>query len=74
MSTVGTMTPFVVLIVAFAFLGLDEVGTQIEDPFETDANDLPLDALCRVIEVSLKQRLGETELPPDTKPIKGVLY
>jgi putative membrane protein len=74
MSTVGTMTPFVVLIVAFAFLGLDEVGTQIEDPFETDTNDLPLDALCRVIEVSLKQRLGETDLPPDTKPINGVLY
>jgi putative membrane protein len=74
MSTVGTMTPFVVLIVAFAFLGLDEVGTQIEDPFKTDTNDLPLDALCRVIEVSLKQRLGETDLPPDTKPINGVLY
>ncbi|MCK6520785.1 hypothetical protein L6R49_05010 [Myxococcota bacterium] len=74
MSTVGEMTPFVVLIVSFAFLGLDEVGTQIEDPFETDANDLPLDALCRVIEVNLRQRLGETNLPPDAKPVKGVLY
>ncbi len=72
-DTVGPLTPVVVLIVAYAFLGLDAVGTQIEDPFEEDANDLPLDAICRTIERDLRQRLGESELPEPVRPSHGVL-
>ena len=72
-DTVGTLTPVVVLIVAFAFLGLDAVGTQIEDPFEEDPNDLPLESISVMIERNLRQRLGETELRPATQPVKGIL-
>ena len=32
-------------------------------------NHLPLDALCRVIEVNLLEALGETELPPFLEPV-----
>ncbi|MCA9567048.1 MAG: bestrophin [Myxococcales bacterium] len=73
LDTVGVLTPVVVAIVSFAFLGLDSVGTQIEDPFEEDPNDLPLHAISRMIEVDLRQRLGETDLPPRLKPVDGVL-
>ncbi|WP_106391410.1 bestrophin family protein [Enhygromyxa salina] len=72
-STVGMLTPVVVAIVAYAFYGLDAVGTEIEDPFGTDPNDLPLSTLSRMIEINLRQRLGEGELPPVLEPVDGIL-
>ncbi len=72
-STVGNFTPLVVMMVAYAFFGLDTVGDEIEDPFGEDPNDLPLSALSRMIEVNLRQRLGETDLPPLHKPVDGIL-
>jgi putative membrane protein len=66
-------TPVVVTFVAYAFYGLDAIGDEIENPFGLDANDLPLSALSRMIEVNLRQRLGEGELPPLLKPRSGVL-
>lgn len=53
------MTPFVVAIVAYTFFGLDALGDEIEEPFGLEANDLPLDTLCRTIEVNLLESLGE---------------
>ncbi|KIG15880.1 putative membrane protein [Enhygromyxa salina] len=73
LSTVGTATPVVVAIVAYAFYGLDAVGTEIEDPFGLDPNDLPLTALSRMIEINLRQRLGEQELPALLGPVDGIL-
>ena len=72
-KSVGAYTPVVVCIVAYAFYGLDEIGDEIENPFGTDPNDLPLSALSTMIEVNLRQRLGETNLPPLHKPRGGVL-
>jgi putative membrane protein len=62
-ASAGRVTPLVVVLIAYAFLGLDAVGDEIEDPFGTDDNDLPLSTLSRMIEVNLRQRLGETDLP-----------
>lgn len=64
----GLWTPVVVLLVGYAFFGLDAVGDEIEDPFGKDSNDLPLSGITRMIEHNLRQRLGETELPPLLKP------
>jgi putative membrane protein len=72
-GSVGAMTPVVVAIVTYAFYGLDAVGTEIEDPFGTDPNDLPLAALSRMIEHNLRQRLGEDELPELLRPVDGIL-
>lgn len=72
-KTVGAFTPVVVGIVAYAFYGLDAIGDEIENPFGTDANDLPLSALSTMIEVNVRQRLGEKDLPPLHKPKGGVL-
>lgn len=66
-------TPFVCVIVAYAFFGLDVVGDEIEMPFGTDYNDLPLRAISRTIEVNLRQRLGEQDLPPFHKPVNEFL-
>jgi putative membrane protein len=67
-STTKHLTPVVVLLIAYAFLGLDAVGDEIEDPFGKDDNDLPLVTLSRTIEVNLRQMLGERELPQLLSP------
>ena len=72
-EAVKGFTPFVCGIVAYAFLGLDVVGDEIEMPFGTDYNDLPLRTISRMIEVNLRQRLGETDLPPLLKPVNDFL-
>ncbi|NMM80380.1 bestrophin [Acidovorax sp. SRB_14] len=68
-DTTGFMTPFVVGIVAYTFFGLDALGDEIEEPFGLESNDLPLDTLCRAIEINLRESLGETDLPPPLQPV-----
>lgn len=46
-------TPLLVGILAYTFLGLDALSTEIEEPFGTQSNDLPLDAMVRSIEIEL---------------------
>lgn len=72
-DSVGFMTPFVVAIVAYTFFGLDTLGDEIEDPFGLADNHLPLDALCREIEISLRDALGETVLPSALEPVHSKL-
>ncbi|MBZ5712120.1 bestrophin family protein [Nannocystis pusilla] len=73
LSPLGLMTPVVVLMMSYAFYGLDALGDEIQDPFGSDPNDLPLSALCRTIEIDLRQRLGEAELPEPAQPHHGQL-
>jgi putative membrane protein len=72
-DTLHLWTPLVVLIVSYAFLGLDAVGDEIENPFGLDQNDLPLSALCTTVEVNLRQAIGETEVLELAEPIDGIL-
>ncbi len=72
-TAIGDLAPVAVLIVAYAFLGLDAVGSAIENPFEEDPNDLPLSQLSRMIENDLRVRLGDTDLRQDIGPERGVL-
>jgi ion channel-forming bestrophin family protein len=72
-ETVGFMTPVVVAIVAYAFFGLDALGNEIEDPFGTEPNHLPLDALCRAIEIDLLRALEAPALPEALQPVDGWL-
>lgn len=67
-DSIGYMTPFVVAIVAYTFFGLDALGDEIEEPFGTSANDLPLDALCRTIEIDLRESLGDDDIPAPLAP------
>ena len=44
-------------IVSYAFLGLDAIGEEIENPFGRDPNDLPLNYISTMIEMNLMQRI-----------------
>ncbi|MBT2134801.1 bestrophin [Croceibacterium sp. LX-88] len=60
----GWMTPLFVGIVAYVFLGLAEVTEDLSHPFGTTPNALPLDAICRLVEISLAPHLGEKAPQP----------
>ncbi|KAF3996571.1 bestrophin family protein [Glaciimonas immobilis] len=70
-DSIGFMTPFVVVIVAYTFFGLDALGDELEEPFGTEANDLPLNTICRTIEINLRESLDDEHVP---KPLEVVDY
>jgi putative membrane protein len=49
----GWTTVPVVVLLAYVFLGIEEIGVEIEDPFGEDDNDLPLERICGTIERNL---------------------
>lgn len=63
-SLLGLATPLLVGILAYTFLGLDALSSEIEEPFGTQSNDLPLDAMVRTIEIELLSTLGKPTPPP----------
>lgn len=63
-STLGLATPLMVGILAYTFLGLDALSSEIEEPFGTQSNDLPLDSMVRTIEIELLGTLGKPTPPP----------
>lgn len=71
-SMVWLTIPFSVLI-SWIFHTLEAVGDTSEDPFENYINDVPMSALCRTIEIDLRQMLGETDLPPKVEPVGDIL-
>jgi putative membrane protein len=64
--------PFTV-IVGWVYMMMEMVGDYSENPFEGLGNDIPMLSLCRVIEIDLREMLGETDLPPAIEPTNGVL-
>ena len=67
------MVPFTVLI-SWVFFVMERVSDSTEDPFEGGVTDVPISALCRVIEIDLKQMLAAEDVPKPIEPIDGVLY
>lgn len=72
-DSIGWFTPLAVCVLAYTFFGLDALGDQIADPFDTQPNDLPLDAMSRNLEIAVLEILGESPLPESLKPVDGLL-
>ncbi len=64
--------PFYMLI-SWVFMTMELVGENSEDPFDGFINDVPMTALCRTIEIDLRQMLGETDLPEPLQPVHDIL-
>jgi putative membrane protein len=62
-SVAGWASPLFTALVVYSFFGLDALSEELEDPFGTGTNDLPLDFLCRVDEISVFEALGEPPPP-----------
>ena len=62
-----------VIVISLSFMVVEQLGASLKNPFENLDNDTPMTALCRAIEIDLRQQLGETELPPPIEAVGGVL-
>ncbi|MFS8048066.1 bestrophin family protein [Rhizobium sp. BR 314] len=72
-NMLGPITPLAAGIIAYTFFGLDALGDELEMPFGTMPNDLPIAAIARSIEITLREALGEKELPEMAVPVDSVL-
>lgn len=54
--------PFSV-IVSWVFVSMERVGEATENPFEGNANDVPISTMSRTIEIDLRDMLDEDNLP-----------
>lgn len=54
----GWVTGFASLMMTFVLLGIEEIAEEIEDPFGTDPNDLPLDQICQNIDRNLEDLIS----------------
>jgi len=64
--------PFSV-IVSWVFTSMDKVGEATENPYEGGANDIPMAAMSRTIEIDLRDMLDEKELPEPIAAINNIL-
>ncbi len=62
------------VLISWIFITMDKVGSGSEDPFEGRFNDVPMTAICRTIEIDLKDMLDEDALPEKIAPIHNILY
>ena len=62
--------PFSTLL-GWMYLSLDQVGESTSNPFEGNANDVPISQICRDIEIELRTTLGEQNLPAPLAPTNG---
>jgi putative membrane protein len=63
----------VTVLVAWIFTTFEIVGDNSEDPFENYVNDVPMTAICRNLELDLREMLSETSLPPRMQPVNDIL-
>jgi putative membrane protein len=70
--SVWLTVPFAV-IVGWVFNAIEVVGENSENPFEGGANDVPITALSRTIEIDLREMLGEAGVPPALVAVNKIL-
>lgn len=63
----------ITVLIGWVYVMMELVGDYSENPFQGMANDIPMLSLCRVIEIDLREMLGETDLPPSVKAKNGIL-
>jgi putative membrane protein len=64
--------PFSVLC-GWVFTTMEKIGEASESPFEGSANDVPITAISRTIEIDLREMLGDTDIPAPLKPQNNIL-
>lgn len=60
-------------LIGWVYVMMEIVGDYSENPFQGMANDIPMLSLCRIIEIDMREMLGETDLPPSIEAKNGVL-
>jgi ion channel-forming bestrophin family protein len=61
------------MIIAWVFYTMEVVGDTSENPFENAINDVPMTAICRTIEIDLREMLNEENVPAPVLPVDNIL-
>jgi putative membrane protein len=72
-DSLGVATPFGSALIGFMFLVLNEIGSDLEDPFSNDVHDIPMAAITRTIEIDLLQAIGAEDVPSPITAQNGIL-
>jgi len=67
-ETFGWATILDVLVVAYIYFGIEEIGVEIEGPFGYDENDLPLESICETIHGNIYSLAGIERSVRETLP------
>lgn len=74
-TSTGWATPVFTELIVYTYFGLDALSEELEEPFGTEANDLALDGLCRVCEISCSRRSARRHrrrLPANATSIREI--
>ncbi|MCY0388516.1 bestrophin family ion channel [Robbsia sp. Bb-Pol-6] len=66
-------TPLASTAVGFILMTIDKMGTDLQDPFTNSVHDVPMDSICRTIQIDLMESIGETA-PTPAHSVDGVLW
>jgi putative membrane protein len=69
---IGWVTIPVVFLASFTLLGIESIGTEIENPFGYDYNDLRMDVFCECIRKELDQMMSRSSRFDSTAWTKAV--
>ncbi|PPU77623.1 hypothetical protein XcuCFBP2542_05185 [Xanthomonas cucurbitae] len=72
-ETLQYATPVGSTLAGLMFLAVLKIGDELVDPFANTIHDLPLDSMCRTVEIDALQAIGETT-PGPVQPVDGVLW
>jgi ion channel-forming bestrophin family protein len=61
------------MVIAWVFYTMEVVGDTSENPFENAVNDVPMTAICRTIEIDLREMLEEEHVPGPVLPVDNIL-
>lgn len=62
-DSLGWLTPFIVVFIAYTFVAFEAIADEIEEPFGVEPNDLALTNMCQTIESSLLELAGKRIVP-----------
>ena len=65
----------IAVLIGWIFSMIEGIGDYMDYPWANNRNVIPTDFLTRSHEIDIRAfALGETDLPPEIKPIEGALY
>lgn len=61
------------VLVAWLFITIELVGSHSEDPFDSFITDIPMNSICRTVEIDLAEMRRSTNIPEKVKDDQGFL-
>jgi putative membrane protein len=61
------------VLISWIFNVMEIVGDRSENPFENGVNDIRMTAICRTVEIDLREMLGEKDISGRIYPVNNII-